>query len=209
MPGGSPLFQFDDIMVFLGAPDNHFFKIPRYQKYRLFLEGMAGFSCPYIISLLENFQIMAAIGLTTRTAYQFDFLLWLEWILEEREGIHPLIVEQIITATHEAIANGLLWSNLELEAQERKIRPLVFSEAITQHLNHPDFAQRYIVLSLVKIPPYLEVRLSVEGKPIIWEVTQFDNFRGTAIIRELADQIHFDDHFQTIRLLFNIYQSSS
>lgn len=198
----SPLFN--QMVVFLGPPDHYCPKNPIYNQYRFFMEGTAGFSCPYIKPILEEENLLAAIALTTRTAYNYDFISWIEQFLDKREKIHPLVIEQIITVAHEAIANGLMWSNLELEPQEGKIRSLEFAENIAAKLDDPEFSKRYIILSLIMNYPTLEIRISVEGKPIYWDKEAPDHFRGTAIIRELSDGVVFLDHNQTISLYFNV-----
>jgi hypothetical protein len=195
---------FDHVMVFLGPLNVESLKASNHNNYQFFLEGINGFSCPYVLSVLEESQLIAGIGLTTRTAYHFDFLSWLEWILEEREGIHPLLIDQMITACHEAIANGLMWSNLELDSKNRTICPLTYAQHLKDRLAQADLAQRYIVLSIFKEGHRLEIRISVEGKPIIWQANPPDHFRGTSIIQELADHVYFDHNHQTICLVFKI-----
>ncbi len=195
---------FDQMIVFMGGLEDQCYFKPEYENYRLFLEGVQGLSCPYVKSLLREEKLVIGMAITTKTAYTFDFIHWIEKALEEREKIHPMMVEQIITVVHETIANGIMWSNLELESYERQMRPLEFADIIARQLDHSRFAQRYIVLGLIRKDASLEVRVSVDGKPIYWEGEPSDRFRGTAIIKELTDAISFKDNHQTISLNFNL-----
>lgn len=205
----SRLLTLDRMVVFDGPVMGHDYHNPDYAQYRLFLEGTGGLSSPFLKSLLNEEDLLVAVALTTKTACTFDFIGWMENVLEEKEKFHPFLVEQIVTVTHEAIANGIMWSNLELEAQVRQMRPLDFSQYMEAQLHQSDFSQRYIILSLIMDAPYLEVRLSVEGKPIHWKNEELDRFRGTAIIRELTDEIDFKDNHHTLSLKFNLERKES
>lgn len=200
----SRLLTLDQMVVFDGPIKGEDYHNPDFNQYRLFLEGTGGLSSPYLKNLLDEEGLLVAMALTTKTAYTFDFIGWMEKILEEGEEFHPFLVEQVVTVTHEAIANGIMWSNLELEASVRQMRPLDFTQYLESHLQQSCFSQRYLILSLIMDKPHLEVRLSVEGKPIYWRNEGLDRFRGTAIMRELTDEINFKDDHHTLSLKFNL-----
>lgn len=199
------LDHFQNMLVFLTSFSTPLESFSHFKHKKIIIEGTRGLQNPYFRNVFYNKEnsLRAAACVTTYTAYYADLVHWLEFLLDEIPSLHSTISEQILTATHEAIANAILWSNLELENMSDQLRPLEFSENIEKQLNNSLYAKRLLTLSLFENPQSYEVAISVEGKPIIWKVSPDMKFRGINIIKELTDDVSFADGNKTIRLCFH------
>jgi hypothetical protein len=198
------LTHFQNMLIFLTPPSIPLSSFEHFTDKNIIIEGVGGLQCPYFRkAFYQENSLRAAACVTTYTAYYADLIHWLEIVLDKTPVLHPTISAQILTSTHEAIANAILWSNLELENPPDCRRPLEFAESIERQLNQACYAKRRLTLLFSENPKSYEVTISVEGKPILWKISPTLNFRGTNIIKELTDDIVFTDHNQTIRLCFH------
>lgn len=119
-----------------------------------------------------------------------------------RTRCHPILLEQIITAAHEAFANALMWSSLDMEPIEG-LRTSEFYEHYENRLADPHYANRLLSFYLARSSNLIEVAIFVEGNPIVWrENAHQESFRGIAIIKAFSDYIFFDPNGKGIRLFF-------
>ena len=155
-----------------------------------------------------NPAMICAICVSTKTAYNLDMVNFFELGVSPYCQVHPILFEQIMTTCQEAYANAILWSNLELWSAEGEVRSLEFDRQIQQRLKQHRFHKRSIVLLLSRRGSYLELAISVEGKPIVWPEgsEKSQKFRGVSIIKALTDRIEFSDYNQTLKMLYRAPQ---
>lgn len=151
--------------------------------------------------LNKNIPAQIAFCFKNSDIYSIEFVDILRHVLD-CNNYHPVLKDQILTASQEAYANAFLWSSLDLESTEG-IRPIDFFKNIEDRIHDPDYADRYMGVCLARYPNILEVSIYVEGCPIVWPETQSkDKFRGVNLILSLTDKVTIDPDGKVIRLYF-------
>lgn len=151
--------------------------------------------------LHKNIPAQIAFSFKNSDIYAIEFVEILSKVLDYN-NYHPVLKDQILTASQEAYANAFLWSSLDLESVEG-IRPIEFFKSIEDRLNDQEYANRYMGICFAKYPNILEISIYVEGRPIVWpETMSQDKFRGINLIQSLTDKVSIDPDGKVIRLYF-------
>ncbi|AIK95560.1 ATP-binding protein [Candidatus Odyssella acanthamoebae] len=149
----------------------------------------------------QDIPVQLALYFKNKDIYALEFVQILSHFLKN-QNYHPVLHDQILTASQEAYANAFLWSSLELDSS-KEIRPIDFFKEIEDRLQEKKYADRYMGIYLAKYPNILEVVIHAEGKPIVWpHAPTEERFRGINLIRTLTDKVDFDANGKTIRLYF-------
>lgn len=172
---------------------------------KILVENESRLNNSYLLQEINNNpHVDCAICISTKTAYGLDLISFLEQGVSRFLKTHPVLLEQIITASQEALANAVLWSNLELTSSKENLRGLDFDRAIQQKLKQSHFRNRSVFMCFSHTQHRFEVSLSVEGKPIEWpeESESRQSFRGVSVIKAFSNEVNFDNENHTLRLVF-------
>ncbi len=151
--------------------------------------------------LHKNIPAQLAFCFKNADIYAIEFVEILSKVLDGN-NYHPVLKDQILTASQEAFANAFLWSSLDLDSI-KGIRPIDFFKKIEERLHDPIYSNRYMGVCFAKYPNILEISIYIEGNPIVWpEEESKDKFRGVNLIRSLTDNVQIDPDGKVIRLYF-------
>lgn len=151
--------------------------------------------------LHHNIPAQIAFCFRNSDIYSIEFVEILAKVLDSN-SYHPILKDQILTASQEAFANAFLWSSLDLDSI-KGIRPIEFFQNIEDRLQDPIYSNRYMGVYFAKHPNILEIAIYVEGRPIVWpKETSKDKFRGVSLIQSLTDKVQIDTDGKVIRLFF-------
>lgn len=168
----------------------------------IFTDSRKNLSQPVFQDILhKNIPAQIAFSFKNKDIYSIEFVEILSQVLDGN-NYHPILKDQVLTASQEAFANAFLWSSLDLDSV-KGIRPIEFFKNIEERLNDPSYSDRYMGVCFAKHPNILEISIYVEGRPIKWpSEPSRDKFRGVSLIQSLTDKVQIDEDGKIIRLFF-------
>ena len=149
----------------------------------------------------KGYPVEIILCLKNKDFYKIDFAGILQDHL--KNTYCPLsLMDNIVTASHEAYSNAFLWSSLDLNPT-KEIRPYDFCDQIEEQLKNPIYGDRLLGVYLARMEKIIEVVFFIQGVPIKWpHSAQESNFRGTSIITQQTDKVEIDEDGKAIRLYF-------
>lgn len=146
-----------------------------------------------------------ALSLTTLTAYIIDIVAVIDHFLLHKTFLHPVLCEQILTSTHEVVANAILWSNLEVDCPNNRQKSLDFSDLIKERLKNKILTKRLLKINLHLNPQWIEVSIISTGKGFEWTqaVSKISSdFQGLSIVQSFADEVTSTNNGNVLKLKF-------
>lgn len=146
-----------------------------------------------------------ALSLTTITAYVIDIAAVFDYFLLYKTLLHPVLCEQILTATHEVVTNAILWSNLEVDCPNNRQKSLNFCDLIRERLQNSLLGRRLLKVNFHLEPKGVEVVIISSGKEFDWhhEVSKISSgVQGLAIVHSFADEVISEANGKILRLKF-------
>lgn len=152
-------------------------------------------------NLLPSFRF----NCTSHFALENDMGEILKTFFHEESYI-PMFYDPILTALFEAWSNALLWSNLEISAQEIDPNdPFGMGSVLEKKINQPNLMNKRLQLSIYLSPLKVTCFIQHEGIPFFWDdkkASERPLSRGIGIIKAFSDKVSTHDQGKTLELIF-------